>query len=84
MTHFDSAPRTNPDLVEGVTETPRPMNKYVKFGARIPTTFVLKYNGRKSRVFQAVYPDFRAFWIRNDGKQIFLDDATVDRIFKGD
>jgi len=82
MSQFDDAPRTDPALVEGITKTPRPVNKYVEFGARVPTVFVLKYNGRKSRVFQAVYPDFRAFWIRNDNKQVFLDQETVDKIFK--
>lgn len=84
MTRFSDAPRTDPSLVEGVTKTPTPVNKYVEFGARVPTPFVLKYKGRKSRVFQAVYPDFKAFWIRNESKQVFLDDATVDRIFKGE
>lgn len=82
MDRMDEAPRTDPALVEGMSKTPRPINKYVEFGAKIPTTIVLKYNGRKSRVFKAKYPDFVGFWIRNDNKQIFLDDKTVDKIFK--
>jgi len=81
MNQFADAPRTDPALVEGITKTPRPINKYVEFGARIPTSYVLKYNGRKSRVFEARYPDFKAFWIRNDHQQIFLDEDTSNKVF---
>lgn len=76
------APVIDPALVEGISVTPAPINKYVEFGAKIPTPFVLKYKGRKSRVFEAKYPEFQRFWIRNDKQQIFLDEKTVDKLFK--
>jgi hypothetical protein len=82
MKDLREAPVIDPALVEGISVTPDPINKYVEFGAKIPTPFVLKYKGRKSRVFEARYPDFKRFWIRNDRKQIFLDDKTVNRLFK--
>lgn len=71
---------TDPDLVESMAITPTPMNKYVSEGAKIPTPYVLKYNGRKSRVYRAKYKDFDRLWIRNEGKQYFLDKRTVGRI----
>lgn len=80
MKNLTEAPRTDPDLVEGLSMTPTPMNKYVSQGAKIPTPYVLKYNGRKSRVYRAVYDGMDAMWIRNDGHQLFLDKKTIGRI----
>lgn len=82
MTDFQHSPKTDPDLIESIHRTPTPMNKYVEFGAKIPTPFVVKYKGRKSRVFRAKYPDFQGLWIRNDKEQVFLDTKTADRLFK--
>lgn len=82
MNDLINAPKTDPQLVEDISRTPTPINKYVEFGAKIPTPFVVKYKGRKSRVFRAKYPDFTGLWIRNDKKQVFLDKQTADRLFR--
>lgn len=66
--------------LESIHTTPTPINKYVEFGARIPTPFVLKYKGRKSRVFQAKYPDSVDFWIRSNGKRVSLDKETLKEL----
>lgn len=71
---------TDPDLVESVSKTPTPMNKYVSQGARIPTPYVLKYKGRKSRVYRAKYDNFDELWIRNNNEQVFLDPRTTKRL----
>jgi hypothetical protein len=66
--------------LESIHTTPTPHNKYVEFGARIPTPFVLKYKGRKSRVFQAKYPDSVDFWIRSNGERVSLDAETLKEL----
>jgi hypothetical protein len=66
--------------LESVHTTPTPQNKYVEFGARIPTPFVLKYKGRKSRVFKAKYPDSVDFWIRSNGQKVVLDKETLKEL----
>lgn len=71
------ATQLNRDHLESIHTTPTPLNKYVEFGARIPTPFVLKYKGRKSRVFQAKYPDSVDFWIRSNGEKVSLDAETL-------
>lgn len=78
--------RTDPLLIEKIIKTPQPMNKYVKFGRKIPTNISLKYDGRIRRVYRMAYEGFTAHWVNVDKKIVLLDARTeksVQRITSG-
>lgn len=79
MTQETSAElRTDPVLVEKIIKTPQPLNKYIKFGRKIPTDISLKYDGRIRRVYRMAYEGYTAHWVNVD-KKIVLLDATTER-----
>ena len=45
------------------------------YGAKIPTSWVVRYRGRERRIYCTIYSNVGTCWIFANGKRLIVDDA---------
>lgn len=70
-------------LIAGVKITDTPLNPYATgYGAKIPSAYMLKLNGRWHRVYAMVYGNSGTHYVVHRGETKILEIATEHRIEK--
>jgi hypothetical protein len=70
-------------LIAGVKITDTPLNPYATgYGAKIPSAYMLKLNGRWHRVYAMVYGNSGTHYVVHRGETKILELATEHRIEK--